>query len=178
VILRARAGHAMLLDCATGAIDHVPVPASVGFVIVDTGTRRALADGRYGQRRAEVEAGHPKRVEHARQEQRRVYEAAEALRAGDVVRLGSLLSEGHGSLRDLYEVSSPALDEAVAVAVSHPACTGARLVGAGFAGCVLAVVEGGREEEVCAHARSGLRGSEAFAVRPVDGAGEVSARPE
>src|SRR5919108_1756770 len=172
-VLRGRAGHALLLDCATGAIEYVPIPPSIGFVVVDTGTRRRLADGRYAQRRAEVEAGEPKRVRHASSEQRRVFEAAAVLRAGDLAALGALVSGSHASLRDDFEVSSPALDEAVAVVGAHEACAGARLVGAGFAGCVLAVVHAGTEEDVARMVRTRLPGSTAFKVKAVDAAGEV-----
>lgn len=173
-VLRGRAGHAMLLDCATGALDHVPIPSEVGFVVVDTGTRRALSDGRYAQRRAEVQARDPRRVRHAESEQRRVFEAAEALAGGDVVSLGALVSDSHASLRDDFEVSSPELDAAVAAAVEHPRCYGARLVGAGFAGCVLAVVGSGAEDDLVAHVRDRVAGAEAYPVSAVDGASEIS----
>jgi galactokinase len=166
-VLEGRAGHAIVLDCATGATDHVPIPDSVGFVVIDTGTRRALSDGRYAQRRAEVEAGERKRVRHAETEQRRVYDAVDALRAGDVAVLGALICDSHASLRDDFEVSSDVLDRAVEVAVSVPGCTGARLVGAGFAGCVLAVVEAEATDAVVAVFDA------AYAVRAVDGAGPV-----
>ncbi len=164
-VLKGRAGHAMQIDCATGAVDHVPIGEGIGFVVIDTGTRRALADGRYAQRRAEVEAGDSRRLRHVEAEQPRVYAAVDAVRAGDVATLGALVSASHASLRDDFEVSSPELDAAVARAEAHPACTGARLVGAGFAGCVLAIVEKGAEADLCA------RSETAYAVRAVDGAG-------
>lgn len=170
-VLKARAGHAMLLDCASGVVEYVPIPASIGFVVVDTGTRRQLSDGRYAQRRAEVEAGEPRRVRHAESEQRRVYDAVDALRAGDAASLGALVSDSHASLRDDFEVSSPELDAAVDVARAHEQCCGARLVGAGFAGCVLAVVEGGAATEVAAFVQEHLPSATAFGVRAVDGAG-------
>ncbi len=175
-ILGARAGHAMLLDCATGALEHVAIPPEIGFVVVDTGTRRDLADGRYAQRRAEVEAGEPRRVRHATSEQRRVYDAVDALRAGDVASLGALVSDSHASLRDDFEVSSPALDIAVKTACEHQACHGARLVGAGFAGCVLAVVEAGAEGAVADFVMQRLPGTTVFAVGAVQGASEVAAQ--
>jgi galactokinase len=173
VILRAQAGHALLLDCATGNSEHIPIPGSIGFVVIDTGTRRELSDGRYAQRRAEAEAGLPRRRRHADGEQRRVLEAADALRAKDVSALGALVGMSHESLRDDFEVSSPELDRAVGVAEAHPACSGARLVGGGFAGCVLAVVEGGTEAGVSRWVEERLPGSHAMAVKAVDAAGEV-----
>lgn len=164
-VVKGRAGQALLLDCATGAISYVPVPDEIAFVVIDTGTRRDLADGRYAQRRAEVEAGEERRMRHASTEQRRVYEAADALRACDVAALGALLYGTHVSLRDDFEVSSEALDHAVETAMSTDGCHGARLVGAGFAGCVLAVAEAGAESRLLD------RFETAWRVRAVDGAG-------
>lgn len=167
-ILESRAGHALLLDCSTGAFEHVPVPDHIGFVVIDTGTRRRLTDGRYAQRRAELEAGHPARRAHALTEQVRVSAAAHALRAGDIASLGALVSDSHTSLRDDYEVSSEALDAVVDAATQHPWCHGARLVGAGFAGCVLAVVDAAAARDLAE------RFAAAWVVGPVDGASEVS----
>jgi galactokinase len=167
-ILHGKAGHALLLDCSSGRFEHVPIPDAIRFVVIDTGTRRELTEGRYAERRAELEGGHPARRAHALSEQTRVAAAARALRDGDVASLGELVSASHASLRDDYEVSSEALDAAVERAVSHPGCTGARLVGAGFAGCVLAVVRPGASDEVV-----GLFET-AFPVRAVDGASEFS----
>ncbi len=172
-VLLGREGHAMLLDCATGAIEYVVIPDAIGFVVIDTGTRRVLTDGRYAQRRAEVEAGEPRRVRHAESEQRRVYDSVDALRAGDVASLGALVSDSHASLRDDFEVSSPELNEAVEVALEHPACHGARLVGAGFAGCVLAVVDKAAEKDVSEHLGGWLSRADAFGVAAVAGAGAL-----
>jgi galactokinase len=166
-ILEGRAGHALLIDCATGSLEHIAIPDGIGFVVIDTGTRRQLADGRYAQRRAEVEAGEAKRVRHAESEQRRVYDAVDALKAADASTLGALLTASHRSLRDDFAVSSDALDTAVEIATGVAGCTGARLVGAGFAGCVLAVTEAGAEERV----RD--RFDAAWIVRATDGAGEI-----
>ncbi len=164
-VLEGRAGHALLLDCATETFDYIAIPESVAFVVIDTGTRRELADGRYAQRKDEAESGHPKRRLHTDSEQRRVFDAVDALRAGDVASLGALVSASHASLSDNFEVSSEALDAAVRRAESHPRCHGARLVGAGFAGCVLAVVEKDGDVEVAEMFER------AYSVRAVDGAG-------
>jgi galactokinase len=169
-ILSARAGHALLLDCSSSAYEHVPIPDAIAFVVIDSGTKRELSDGRYAQRRAELEDGHPRRRAHVLTEQARVSAAAGALRAGDAVALGSLVSASHASLRDDYEVSSEALDAAVVRAEAHPACFGARLVGAGFAGCVLAVADPAGAEELAAVFER------AWVVSAADGASKVSSR--
>lgn len=168
-ILHGRAGHALLLDCSTGSYEHVPVPDSIAFVVVDSGTRRELTDGRYATRRSELEAGHPKRRAHVLTEQARVAAAARALRAGDARALGSLVSDSHASLRDDYEVSSEALDRTVERARAHPGCLGARLVGAGFAGCVLAVADPDLAADLAASFDA------AWVVRAADGASMLSA---
>ena len=59
--------------------------------------------------------------------------------------LGALLKESHQSLRDDFEVSTPNVDRLVETASSTPGCLGARIMGAGFGGSVLALVERGRE---------------------------------
>jgi galactokinase len=164
-ILEGREGHALLLDCASRVFDYRPIPPQTAFVVIDTGTRRSLADGRYAERRAEVEAGERNRVRHAESEQARVYAAAAVL--GDPDELGAIISASHRSLRDDFEVSSTELDEAVAHAEAQNGCTGARLVGAGFAGCVLAVAHADRAEDIARAFDA------AWVVRAVDGASEV-----
>ena len=133
-----RAGHALLLDCGALVYEHVPLPDELVLVVLDSGVRRSLGDGRYAERRREVEAGEPRRIRHVESENGRVHESVDALRAGDLPRLGRILLEGHRSLRDDFEVSIPELDELVELAVGAGAF-GARLTGAGFGGCVLAL---------------------------------------
>ena len=70
----------------------------------------------------------------------RVLLAAEALRRGDVATLGALMKACHASLRDYYEVSSPELDVLAEAACEVRGCYGARLTGAGFGGCIVALV--------------------------------------
>lgn len=82
-----------------------------------------------------------KRARHVVCECRRVLEGAEALRNGNLLRFGELMRESHESSRDLYEVSLPELDALACTAWSVPGCFGARLSGAGFGGCVTALVQ-------------------------------------
>ncbi|MFQ5526216.1 MAG: galactokinase [Thermoanaerobaculia bacterium] len=82
-----------------------------------------------------------KRAQHVVGECRRVREGARALREGNPVRFGELMRESHESSRDLYEVSIPELDALAFAAWSSNGCFGARLSGAGFGGCVTALVE-------------------------------------
>lgn len=172
-IAAARPGCAIRLDCATGAYEHIHLPPenNIEFLILDTGVRRALADGRYAQRRAECEAaarelGLPadrlahadparasaladptqrKRAEHVVREQQRVDDFIAALHESDLRRAGELLFASHASLRDDFDVSFPEADALVhalqtRAASSHKDVDGARLIGGGFGGCVLALV--------------------------------------
>jgi galactokinase len=76
------------------------------------------------------------RVRHVVGENARVLEAVEALRDGDLIRVGKLLDRSHASLRDLYAVSTPAVEAAVEV-MRRAGALGARLIGGGFGGHVL-----------------------------------------
>jgi galactokinase len=161
-VLLSRAGHALLLDVRGMRIEHVPLGIA-RFAGRATGPRR-LAESGYNARIAEcAEAarllGLPdlrdatlehaarlpppldRRVRHVVEENARVGDAACALREGDLPRLGRLLDASHASLRDLFEVSSDALERAWHAA--HEAgALGARLTGAGFGGMLLALFDG------------------------------------
>ncbi len=82
-----------------------------------------------------------RRARHAIEECRRVREGAEFLRGGNLAAFGNLIRQSHLSSRDLYEVSIPETDLLAAAAWAAPGCHGARLVGGGFGGCVMALVE-------------------------------------
>jgi galactokinase len=90
------------------------------------------------------------RVEHVVGEVERTERAAEGLRQGDLSVFGRAMSKAHESMRDLYHVSIPEIDQLVASAIQVPGCYGARLTGAGFGGCVAALVEPSAMEEFSA----------------------------
>ena len=85
-----------------------------------------------------------RRCRHVVSENERVLAAVAALRGGDLVSVGKLMNASHASLRDDYEVSSAALD-AMVEAMNIEGCFGARLTGAGFGGCAVALA---RPEDV------------------------------
>ncbi len=174
----AREGHALLLDCRTLAFEHVPLPSDVVVAVLDTGTRRGLVESAYNERRAQCEAaaaffGAPalrdvtpeqfaacahlldettrRRARHVITENTRTLEAAAALRAGDLTHFGELMQASHASLRDDFEVSTPALDAMVACALTAPGCYGARLTGAGFGGCAVALVAAEENQPFAEH---------------------------
>lgn len=82
-----------------------------------------------------------RRCRHVISENRRTIESAEALRKGELTRLGSLMLESHKSLRDDYEVSCPELDLLVSSATEHKGVLGARMTGGGFGGSTINLVE-------------------------------------
>jgi galactokinase len=82
-----------------------------------------------------------RRLRHIVSENRRVHEAFAALNSGDVARLGQLLYDSHESLRADYEVSCRELDVLVEIARSVTGVTGVRMIGGGFGGCTLTLVE-------------------------------------
>ena len=140
-----RRGHALLLDCSTLEYQTVPFPDELVIAVMDSGEHRSLADTPYNERRREAEAGHPKRRRHVDSEIARVHAFVEALRERRFERLGVLLKESHQSLRDDFEVSTPNVDALVERAWGTEGCLGARTMGAGFGGSILALVERGRE---------------------------------
>lgn len=81
------------------------------------------------------------RAEHVVYENYRVGEASKSLKDGDIETIGKLLVESHDSLRDLYEVTGIELDTIVDIANSYEDCLGARMTGAGFGGCAIAIVK-------------------------------------
>ena len=81
------------------------------------------------------------RAGHVVAENRRPARFAAALARGDPAEAGQVMLESHASLRDLYEVSCPELDLLVALSMKQTGCYGARLTGAGFGGCAIALVD-------------------------------------
>ncbi|MDF2882729.1 MAG: galactokinase [Clostridiaceae bacterium] len=82
-----------------------------------------------------------KRAKHAVYENERTKEAYKYLNEGEIEKFGQLLIESHNSLRDLYEVSGKELDTIVSESLKAKGCLGARMTGAGFGGCGLAIVK-------------------------------------
>lgn len=81
-----------------------------------------------------------KRVKHCVYENDRVKKAVAALESGDLIKLGKLLCDSHKSLRDDYEVTGLELDTLFSESIKAEGCLGARMTGAGFGGCAIAIV--------------------------------------
>jgi galactokinase len=163
-----RQDHAILIDCRSLETRPVPLPTGTVMVILDTATRRGLVGSAYNERRARCEAAAShfgvaalrdvtpeqlearaaeldettsRRARHVVTENARTLAAAEAMVASDAERLGRLMDASHQSLRDDFEVSSQELDAMVEIARAQPGCRGARMTGAGFGGCAVALVD-------------------------------------
>ena len=199
-------GCALLIDCRYLTWEPVPIPANAAAVICDTGKRRGLVDSAYNERRAQCEEGARRlgvaalrdldvdtfearaeelppllrrRCRHVVHENDRTIRAAEALRQGRVGAFGQLMNQSHASLRDLYEVSCEELDLMAALAQSQSCCWGARMTGAGFGGCVVALVERDALSSftrtmVSLYERQALRTPALYVCQPSAGAGPVS----
>jgi galactokinase len=160
-----RRGHALLIDFAGLDIEYVPIPDAVEVVVVHSGQARALAGTAYAERRAQAEAATNivgplrdlpvggldriedevvrRRARHVVTENARVVQFVDALADSDFDRAGAVMQASHRSLRDDFEVSTPALDELVERLEATDGVFGARLTGAGFGGCVVALCERG-----------------------------------
>ena len=173
-------GSLLLIDC--GSLERTPVAFDdelMALVIIDSGQARALASSEYAARARECAAAEThigplrsatlddvatlaeplrRRARHVVSENRRVLDFVDALRAGDPRAAGELMTAGHASLRDDFEVSTPVVDALVERLLATPGVHGARLTGAGFGGTVVALtepdarVDGGRRVRPCAGA--------------------------
>ncbi len=194
--LLGREGCALLIDCRALTAAPIPIPSDLAVLVVHSGRTRTLADSEYALRRAACEAA-ARRIgvtalrdasldrvrddpiaRHVVTENARVLETGIALRVGDRAVLTRLLLESHASLRDNYRVSTPELDHLVDALVGAGAF-GARLTGAGFGGCVIALTDHADTARIAADATESYRRStglepRAFSARAVDGAGPLT----
>jgi galactokinase len=197
----------------TSQVPFDPGAAGASLLLINTRARHELADGEYGRRRAECEEAARRlgirslrdltdladtgsltdpvlrrRVRHVVTDNQRVLEVVALLRApsgpsADTYReIGRLLTQAHASLRDDFEVSWPEADAAVEAAVGAGA-SGARMIGGGFGGSVLALVPAAadgpgsgpvRDAVTAAFARHGWTAPEFLDAVPSDSARQLS----
>lgn len=208
--LLTRAGHALFLDTRTMATRHVPFDVGafgLEIIVIDTRAPHRLVDSEYARRRATcaaacAELGVPalrdvaphdlpdalarldettaRRVRHVVTENARVSAVVDLLERGEDPReIGTHLTRSHESLRDDYEVSAPELDSAVEAALSSGAY-GARMIGGGFGGSVIALLAAGERERLARHVRDaaqlrGLAEPVVFSTTPARGAHRLPA---
>ncbi len=159
--------HALLLDCRSLSTQAVDIPAGTAVVIINSNVKRGLVDSEYNTRRQQCEEaarimGVPalrdadmsllndfasqmdavtfNRARHVITENKRTLEACEALRAGDLGKMGTLMAESHVSMRDDFEITVPAIDALVEMVGNVITDGGVRMTGGGFGGCIVALV--------------------------------------
>lgn len=165
----AKPGHALLIDCQTREMVHVPLPADeVALLVIHTGVKHSLADGEYGKRRAECTSAarrlgvsslrdlgvaewrrladalpdiEQRRSRHVVTEHERTLSFVNALTARDWQAAGEQMYGSHASLQHDYEVSCPELDLVVEMSRHIPGVFGCRMTGGGFGGCAVALVD-------------------------------------
>lgn len=163
----AEKDHASLIDCRDFSAEIAPLPNNTVIVILDTDTRRGLVSSAYNERRRQCEEAAKalgikalrdisyaaliqqksfldplvfKRTRHVVSENERVLQALQAMRDQDPALVGALLYQSHQSLDQDYEVTNEYLNIMVECAMSTEGCYGARMTGAGFGGCAIALV--------------------------------------
>ncbi len=181
VIAAGRAGHALLMDCGDVTIQPVEIPDDIDVVVIFV-AHRTLAGSAYAERVAECVAAEGivgplrtatlgdtpsitdpvvrARAQHVISENQRVRDFAAALGEGDLRAAGALMVASHDSLRDLYQTSTPVMDQAVEWAIDQRGVYGARMTGGGFGGCMVALAKPGAL-------------TDGWVVRAVDGAHRV-----
>jgi galactokinase len=174
-----REGEAILLDCGTLDYRLVPVPAKAALIVVDSAVSHSHESSGYADRRRELEHAlqlvgatrsteveasaldsldelSRRRLRHVVTENQRVLEFVTALERGDLAAAGALLLAGHASLRDDYEISIAEIDLLVELACDAGAY-GARLLGGGFGGSIVALADVERADEIAEAVRESYR---------------------
>jgi galactokinase len=186
VALAAVEGMALRIDCDTLELEQVPFPEDAEIVVIHSGQHRELSGSAYAARRAECERAERivgrlrdatpldvesiedpvlrRRARHVTTENQRVDAVASALAKGQLSYAGDLLAASHASMRDDFEVSTPALDDLVVTVRGVPGVYGARVTGAGFGGCVI----------VLCRPKTRIAGPVVWRGRPVAGASLAS----
>lgn len=200
-----QAGTALLLDCRHLSSRTAAIAPGIQPVICDTRFKRALTGSEYGERRAQCEEGArllgvaalrdvsreqylahesalppviAKRCRFIVEENQRVLDLAAALPPGDRNRLSDLMLASFAGARDLYEITVPQMEAMMAAMLSGPGVIGARQAGAGFGGCMVALVETGDVAAFADHVQTQYTATtdlqaRVYAVQAVSGAGSL-----
>lgn len=164
---RGAESSALLIDCQDLSVRKVAIPRDWEILIVHSGVQRGLVESEYNLRRAQCETAAQffnqsslrgvalaelltaqgalddlsfRRARHVLSENQRTLVAAEALATGDMSTLMAVMAESHASMRDDFNITTPALDILVAILQAAGAeQAGARMTGGGFGGCVVAI---------------------------------------
>lgn len=198
------AGHALVLDCRSLTYQRAPVHPNVAFLLVDSTVRHRLVDGGYAARRADCETAaqilglrvlrdasyamldnsnlserQMRRARHVVSENERVALAAQAFATGDLPKVGRLMNDSHASLRDDFDVTCRETDILADIARQTCGVYGARQMGGGFGGAVLAVLDADSVATASRTIRDAYRAqtgilAESLVCRIADGAREIT----
>lgn len=168
--LRGKASHVLVMDCLSNEVEYVPIQFSKEkLVLLDSGVKHMLDNSAYNKRRQSCEEGlsiiksqftnvHSfrevslemiqviqnkeikRRCQYVIQEIERTQLAVSVIKSKNIKALGSLMNATHHGLSKLYEVSCKEIDFIVEELQKSSSVLGARMMGAGFGGCVLALV--------------------------------------
>ncbi|MGF1747480.1 galactokinase [Vibrio cionasavignyae] len=199
--------HALLIDCRSLETQAVSMPEDMAVVIINSNKKRGLVDSEYNTRReqceeaarifgvkalrdvtieqfneraAELDEMVAKRARHVITENDRTVEAAKALSAGDMKRMGELMAESHISMRDDFEITVKEIDIIVDIVKGVIGDQGGvRMTGGGFGGCIVSLIPPTLVDAVTTaiaeqyEAATGLKES-IYVCQAKDGAGVVS----
>ncbi|MGQ0285716.1 galactokinase [Pasteurellaceae bacterium 22721_9_1] len=171
--------HLLMIDCRSLDTQPTPVPENIAVMIVNSHVKHDLVTGEYNIRRQQCETAAEffgvkalrdvsieqfkkreaeltalneemaRRARHVITENQRVLDAVEALKQGDIKKLGELMGESHDSMRDDFEITTPEIDYLVELAqVAIGNSGGARMTGGGFGGCIVVVAPTEKVEAV------------------------------
>jgi galactokinase len=175
-IVFGKKDHGILLDTHSLNYEYVPVfLKNYKLVIINTNKKRELADSAYNERKYQCEKAFKiikskkninnlceadmddlkyikdsiirKRARHVITEEKRVLESIQVLKNGDLKKFGELLNQSHKSLKDDFEVTGKELDTIVNSSQKQESCIGARMTGAGFGGCAIALIKDNKIEK-------------------------------
>ncbi len=198
-------GTALLLDCRHLSSRTAAIAPGLQPVICDTHYKRALTGSEYGERRAQCEEGArllgvtalrdvsleqfaareaalppvvARRCRFIIEENQRVLDLAAALPGGDPARLSGLMAASFAGARDLYEIAVPEMEAMMEAMLTGPGVIGARQAGAGFGGCMVALVAADQVDAFAGHvqnhylAATGLQ-PRVYPVQAAQGAGPL-----
>lgn len=164
---QGEAGHALLIDCRSLASVSVAMPPDIAVIIINSNVQRGLVGSEYNTRRAQCEAAAryfgvkalrdvdlatfearragldplvARRARHVITDSQRAQDLAQALKSGDLPRIGELMAASHASMRDDFEITVAPVDALVDIVKAVlGSAGGVRMTGGGFGGCVVAL---------------------------------------
>jgi galactokinase len=198
-----REGCALLLDCRDLSTRAVKIAEGIRVVVCNTMSQRRLSGGEYAQRRADCERGAAllnvkalrdvtpemlaarrsdlpeqvaRRCDFIVAESARAESLAQALTAGDRAAAARLCADSFAGARDLYQICSPAMETMMEAMLAAPGVIGARQAGAGFGGCMVALVDGASADAFQSSVRDAYQSAaqvlpEIYPVEAAQGAG-------